>query len=65
MIYFLSKLLYVGANYTRTAKFLPSKLYVKVAYETLMHKPLNLDEPTTFNEKLQWLKLYDHNSHTG
>ena len=23
--------------------------------------PLNLDNPQTFNEKIQWLKLYDHN----
>ena len=26
-----------------------------------MGKTLNLESPTTFNEKLQWLKLYDHN----
>ena len=26
-----------------------------------MHKKLNLKKPQTFNEKLQWLKLYDRN----
>lgn len=26
-----------------------------------MNYPLNLKKPTTFNEKLQWLKLYDRN----
>ena len=25
-----------------------------------MNYPLNLDNPQTFNEKLQWMKLYDH-----
>ncbi len=25
-----------------------------------MGYPLNLEEPKTFNEKLQWLKLYNH-----
>lgn len=24
-------------------------------------KKLNLENPTTFNEKIQWLKLNDHN----
>jgi hypothetical protein len=26
-----------------------------------MHKPINFNRVVTFNEKLQWLKLYDHN----
>lgn len=30
-------------------------------YETIFGKRLNLDNPQTFNEKLQWLKLYDRN----
>ena len=29
----------------------------RVRYEMLMHKKLNLDNPETLNEKLQWLKL--------
>lgn len=28
-------------------------------YKRVMKKPLNLDNPKTFNEKIQWLKLYD------
>lgn len=31
-------------------------------YEAIFGKRLNLDNPQTFNEKLQWLKLYDRNS---
>lgn len=30
-------------------------------YFAAMHKKLNIQNPTTFNEKLQWLKLYDRN----
>ena len=28
-------------------------------YENVTHKKLNLDNPQTFNEKIQWMKLYD------
>ena len=31
-----------------------SKLYYKI----VLHKMLNLDNPQTFNEKIQWMKLY-------
>ena len=31
-----------------------SKLYYKI----VLHKKLNLDNPQTFNEKIQWMKLY-------
>ena len=35
--------------------------YLRKAYRVRMGKELNLDNPQTFCEKLQWLKLYDHN----
>ena len=38
---------------------LPDALYLKLRYWKVFHKPLNLKKPKTFNEKLQWLKLYD------
>lgn len=34
-------------------------LYIKLRYQELMGKKLNLDNPITFNEKLNWLKLHD------
>ena len=34
--------------------------YLKIAYRIKMGKKLNLDSPETLNEKLQWIKLYDH-----
>lgn len=33
--------------------------YLKRMYKARLGKNLNLDSPQTFNEKLQWLKLYD------
>ena len=40
-------------------KFLPDKIYIKKIYKEKTGKELNLKNPQTFNEKLQWLKLYD------
>ena len=40
-------------------KWVPDDLFLKVRYRGEMNKPLNLRNPQTFNEKLQWLKLYD------
>ncbi len=34
------------------------KKYLKMTYRAMMGKKLDLDNPKTFNEKLQWLKLY-------
>lgn len=39
--------------------FIPDKLYLKMVYRLTMNKKLRLDKPQTFNEKIQWLKLYD------
>ncbi len=33
--------------------------YIEYLWKNRMDYPLNLDNPRTFNEKLQWLKLYD------
>lgn len=38
---------------------LPDKIYLKIIYKKYMGKKLNISNPQTFNEKLQWLKLYD------
>lgn len=35
--------------------------YLIYKFECLMRYELNLENPITFNEKLQWLKLYDRN----
>ena len=40
-------------------RFLPDELYLKLMYRVRMGKKLNLKNPQTFNEKIQWLKLHD------
>ena len=40
---------------------LPDRLYLKWLYRLKTGCKLNLDNPHTFSEKLQWLKLYNRN----
>lgn len=42
-------------------RLLPDTLYLKFVYYIKLRKRLNLKNPQTFNEKLQWLKLHDRN----
>lgn len=39
--------------------WLPDKAYLKLLFKFKMGRRLNLKNPQTFSEKLQWLKLYD------
>ena len=41
--------------------YLSDELYLKLLFRHHMGCQLNLDNPKTFNEKLQWLKLYNRN----
>lgn len=41
--------------------WMPDKLYLKLCYRAVFHKKLDLVNPKTYNEKLQWMKLYDRN----
>lgn len=38
---------------------MPDDVYLKRKFKIIMKKELDLDNPQTFNEKLQWLKLYN------
>ena len=40
-------------------KAMPDKMYLNMMYRKKIGKKLNLKHPITFNEKLQWLKLYN------
>lgn len=42
---------------THTASLWPDKLYLKIIYPLHMRKPLNLRNPRSFTEKLNWLKV--------
>lgn len=43
----------------KTAKLWSDKLFLELKYRLVMGQKLNLKAPNTFNEKLQWLKLYN------
>ena len=40
---------------------LPDKTYLKLRYRIALKRKLNLKSPITYNEKIQWMKLYDRN----
>ena len=40
---------------------LSDEAFIRMKYKAKMGKNLNLSKPITYNEKLQWIKLYDHN----
>ena len=43
----------------KVSRVLPDSWFVRISYFFHTKKILNLRKPQTFNEKLQWLKLYD------
>lgn len=43
----------------RIAPILPDRLFLKILFRLRMGYRLRLDNPQTFSEKLQWLKLYN------
>lgn len=50
----------VFAIYRRLPWLIPNdKLYLRIYYRLSLRKKLNLDNPKEYNEKLQWLKLYN------
>lgn len=68
----LKKLLRAGKKYLCSSEYrflinagfglynnMPDEKYLKKKFRARMGRELNLDHPQTFNEKLQWLKLYD------
>lgn len=52
---FLKSICYIFFN------LLPDKLFIQLKFFKNFHRLPNLKSPKTFNEKLQWLKLYDRN----
>ncbi len=47
--------------YSSIGKAIPDKQYIQLMFAWKMGKFINLKSPKTFNEKLNWIKLYDHN----
>lgn len=42
-------------------KIMPDSLYLKYKFKRVMGRPLDLKNPKYYNDKLQWLKIHDHN----
>ena len=55
------QIIFFGLSRKGKLKWLPDKMFLKIGYRLTMKKKLNLKDPKTLNEKLQWLKLYDRN----
>lgn len=54
--------LFMYFNLSKIQRILPDKALMKLMVHARLGYKLNLDNPRTFNEKMQWLKLYDHKS---
>ncbi len=39
----------------------PDNIYLRMRYRLVFNRKLNIKNPTLYNEKIQWLKLNDHN----
>lgn len=51
---------FLAALCVRFSFLFPDEPYLKMQYRLIFGKPLDLNNPTTYNEKVQWLKLYYH-----
>ncbi len=60
---FLDPYWFFGVLLRRFSKYIKNdETFIKWEYYFAMRKRLNLKNPKTYNEKLQWIKLNDHNS---
>lgn len=57
---FISKI--VRFPIRKCSRLFSDRLYLELLYPLYLGKKLNLINPRTYNEKLQWLKLYDRKS---
>lgn len=55
----ISKAIAQNFSNSRLSHLMPDKTYLKYMHKVLVGKKLNLKDPKTFNEKLNWLKLYN------
>lgn len=46
-------------NIRKLTRVLPDKVYLQLMYFKHFHRFIDFKNPKTFNEKLQWLKVYD------
>lgn len=53
------RIFYLFVRFHKILLWIPDKLYLKILYYIYLGKKLNLDKPSNFTEKMQWLKIYD------
>lgn len=56
-----NKAFFLAATLKNLNFLFPDKLYLQLMFRCKMGRSLDLKNPRTFNEKLQWLKLYNRN----
>ncbi|NTQ65430.1 glycosyl transferase [Enterococcus faecium] len=54
-------LLFLTFGHKGLFNWMNDERYLKIAYKIRMGRSLNIENPKTYSEKLQWLKLYDRN----
>lgn len=52
--------LFVKLNKMGLLNWMPSAMYLKIDFRLKLGKSLDLEHPCSFNEKIQWLKLYGY-----
>lgn len=55
------KLLYLKIYHTGIFNVIPDRFFVPFQYKMATGQRLNLNDVSTFNEKIQWMKLFDKN----
>ena len=58
VIYFLT---FYFLRLTKLERLVPDAPFLRLKYRCYMRRKLHLKTPVTYNEKLQWLKLFDRN----
>ncbi len=56
---FIQFIQFLGERYK--IQVMPDRLFLQIIYRHKVGLKLNLNNPQRFTEKIQWLKLYDHN----
>ncbi len=52
--------IFYKSRYIIFFRLVPKKIFLSYGYKKIFGKKLNLKNPTTLMEKIQWKKLYDH-----
>lgn len=55
----LVRILLRGMKEVYMDRIISDKLYLSLLYRRVLDKKMHWDNPCTFNEKLQWLKIYN------